>query len=168
MKNSKKGFTLVEILLYIAILSTMILLILGFLTMAMNLKVKNETITEVDYQGAYIMSLILNRVKNAENISFPEKGSSSDELIFNSGESEIIINAIGGVVYIKEGENDMININNNYVSISNLSFNNLGSEETSDSIQIIFEIERVNETGRMEYHFQRSFRGAASLPNFNQ
>ncbi len=165
--KNKKGFTLLEILLYIAILSTIILLISTFLTTMVSARIKMETVSEVNFQGFQIIKVISQKVKNTEEVLSPEKGMSSTSLILNDGIKNTSIAIADDVIYIQEEGGIAINLTSNNVLASNLSFQNLGGEFSPDSVRMSFKLERINNTGRSEYYFQRDFQSTVSLSNLN-
>jgi type II secretory pathway pseudopilin PulG len=74
------GFTLIELLLYIAIVGTLLVAIMGFFALSVDSRVKNQTISEVDQQGAAVMDAITQSVRNASAITAPNTGASAASL----------------------------------------------------------------------------------------
>ena len=56
-KKNNKGFTLVEILLYMAIAGIIVLAISSLLFLITQSKIKNQVITDVEYQGIQVMKI---------------------------------------------------------------------------------------------------------------
>src|SRR5674476_477978 len=70
----RKGFTLIEMLLYLAILSIMVLAFSSFLSFSYTSRVKATVIAEVEQQGSQTMSLITQNIRNAASITAPASG----------------------------------------------------------------------------------------------
>lgn len=162
----KKGFTLVEALLYI----TMVLIIVGsssvvFITI-LESRVKNQTIIEVEHQGAQVLEVISQVIRNAENINSPSMGISSSILsldVTDSSKDPTIFDLSSGVVRIKEGANSEIALTNDRVIVSNLLFQNLSRTATPGNIRVSFTITHYNPGARNEYDFTKTFFTSASL-----
>ena len=78
--KNKKGFSLVEILLYISILATVILVVSMFLATSLTARVKSQTILEVESQGTQILENMNRVISQATTINFPSVGSSQDSV----------------------------------------------------------------------------------------
>ncbi|MBT6067808.1 prepilin-type N-terminal cleavage/methylation domain-containing protein, partial [bacterium] len=78
--SNKKGFTLVELILYVAIGSIILLIITSFFQTNLSSRAKVKSITEVDQQGAYLMQTITQTIVNAEAINSPSIGTSATTL----------------------------------------------------------------------------------------
>lgn len=74
------GFTLIELLLYIAIVSTLLITITGFFALSADSRIKNQTIAEVDQQGAIVMDTITQAVRNANGVTTPAVGGTGASL----------------------------------------------------------------------------------------
>ena len=81
----KKGFTLVELLISISVVGILIVGITDFYLTIVSSRVKNQTIAEVERQGAATIALISQRIRNAESISAPAPGSSAASLTLIAG-----------------------------------------------------------------------------------
>jgi prepilin-type N-terminal cleavage/methylation domain-containing protein len=74
------GFTLIELLLYVTIVGSLLLAITGFFTFTVESRIKNQTITEVNQQGAAIMEQITQTIRNATAVTSPALGASGSSL----------------------------------------------------------------------------------------
>ena len=75
------GFTLVEVILYVAILSTLVFGIASFVDLISVTRVKNQTINEVDQQAVQIIQNIAQNIRNAKSITTPTIGQSGSNLV---------------------------------------------------------------------------------------
>jgi len=78
--KTQTGYTLIELLLYVAIVGS--LLTLGHLLFGMvaEARVKNQTVSEVDEQGTAIMDYMTQTIRNATSITTPTVGLNGPSL----------------------------------------------------------------------------------------
>jgi len=165
-KDSQSGFTLVELLLYIVIASTILLSITALFGILLQARVKNQAISEVEQQGAQVMQIITQSIRNAEDINSPAIGASAALLLLDVIESEndpTVFDLSNNAIRITEGVSDPVILTNSRAQASGLLFSNLSYTGTSGIIKIEFTLSHVNPEGRSEYDWQKAFYGSASL-----
>jgi len=79
-KTPQKGYTLIELLLYIGILGFLLTAITFFLGPIVDSRVKNQTIAKIDTEGALLMDQITQTIRNATSITTPAAASSGPSL----------------------------------------------------------------------------------------
>ncbi|MFC1645112.1 PilW family protein [Patescibacteria group bacterium] len=168
LKNikTKKGFTLVELLLYVSIASAMMFSLVAFAMMTVESNVKNQAVIDVEQQGVQIMQLVKQVIRNSEGINSPAQGVSSGTIsmdVVNVGDDPTIFDVSSGVFRITEGVGSAIDITNSRVTVSGLSFYNLSRTDTPGVVRIQFTITHNNPEGRNEYDYSKTFYGTASL-----
>lgn len=166
MKRGSTGFTLVELLLYITIMSMMLLLISVFAVGMLEARVKHQTIAEVDGQGIQIMQIIGQVVRNAEGINTPQEGSSGSTLSIDaSGDTNdpTVFDVSGNTLRITEGGGSAAALTNERVEVSNVIFRNLSRVDTPGVVQIEFTLTHANPEGRNEYAYEETFIYSAAL-----
>lgn len=166
INRPKKGFTLMELLLYISISGIIFLGVSVLLFLVLQSRIKNQTVAEVEQQGVQVMQLITQTVRNAENINSPASGSSASSFsldVVPSSDDPTVFDLSSGVIRIVEGAGPSIPITSSSVTGSNLTFENLSRPGTPGVIRIQFTLTRVNVTGRNEYDYSKTFYGSASL-----
>ena len=164
--HATKGFTLIELLLYISIVSIILLAISTFLSTLLESRVKNQTIAEVEGQGAQVMQLITQTLRNAATINSPSIGASSSTLsldTYTGANNPTTLDISGGVIRIKESASAVVSLTNSRVTASALLFQNLSRAGTPGTIRISFTLTQVNPSGRNEYNFSKTFTGSATL-----
>lgn len=77
---SQAGYTLIELLLYVAILGGLLMSVTYFFGMTVDARVKNQSIAEVDDQGTAVMDYLTQTVRNASAIGAPFVGTSASSL----------------------------------------------------------------------------------------
>jgi len=164
--QSERGFTLVEVLLYLAISSIILGIISFFVFMMLETRVKNQTILEVEQQGLFVMQTISRTIRNAESINSPSVGASADSLslsVFDALDNPTIFDVAGGSIRVKEGVAVPIALTSPRVVINNLTFYNLSRPGTPGVIRIMLNLRSYNPNGKNEYEFVKIFTASASL-----
>lgn len=159
MKKNQRGFTLIELLLYISIAAIIVFTTASLLQLTLQSRIKNQTIAEVEQEGAQVMQLITQTVRNATAISSPTIGASGTSLSVDT----TVFDLSSGAVRIKEGVAAAVNLTSSKVTASNLNFQNLSRAGTPNTIRVSFTITYINSSGRNEYDFTKTFYGSAGL-----
>ncbi len=166
LANKQKGFTLIELLLYISLTATILLAISVFLATLIRTQIKTQTMSEVEEQGAQVMQLITQTIRNSEAIILPIAGATSTSLTLDvvaTGNDPTIFDISSSAMRVKEGVGAMTNITSSNISASNLEFKNLSRTDTAGNIRISFTLSHVNPAGRNEYDYTATFYDSASL-----
>lgn len=162
----RQGFTLVELLLYVGLSSLLLLTMTLFLSTLLESRVKNQTVAEVEQQGAQIMRAMTQLIRNAESITSPTQGNSAAALtldVLAAANDPTVFDLASGVLQITEGAGSPVALSNTRVTASGLTFQNLSRTGTPGAVRIVFILTHVNPTGRNEYQFQKTFTGSAAL-----
>lgn len=165
-KTLKKGFTLVETLLYVSIISVMLLVFSIFLFLILQSMIKYQTISEVDQQGIQVVQMMTQLIRNAKKINIPVQGATGATLsvdTVDAGKTPTVFNSSGSNVQIKEGTGAIIPLTSSRVVVSGLSFSNLSKTNTPGIIKFQFTLNYVNLSGRNEYNYTKTFYGSAAI-----
>jgi Tfp pilus assembly protein PilW len=166
-KISSKGFTLVEMMLYVAICSFILISLATFFSFLISARIKNQTIAEVNQGGVQVLQLVTQTIRNAKSVSVPASGVSSSTLSIitvSTSTTPTIFDVASGTVRIKEGSGAYVPLTNSRVSISSLVFTNTSASSTDGgSVNVSFTISYRNITGRNEYSFSKTFSDTASF-----
>lgn len=169
INTTQGGFTLIELLLYTAIVSTLLIAITGFFAITAESRIKNQSISEVNQQGAAIMDVITQAVRNASSVTTPTPGATAGSLTLAmpaSGINPTVFDLSGGSpsnLQIKEGVGAVLPLTNSKVTVSGLSFKNLTRPGTPGVVQISFTVARNSQSTKNEYDYQRTFTSTAAL-----
>jgi type II secretory pathway pseudopilin PulG len=74
------GYTLIELLLYISIISILFSSVMVFYDASLKARVKNQSILEVEQQGKQIMDTITQAIRSADSITAPTAGNTGSQL----------------------------------------------------------------------------------------
>lgn len=164
--HRQSGYTLIELLLYIAMLGILLPAVVGFMGVAVETRVKNQSITEVNEQGMATMDSITQTLRNASSITSPAAATSAASatvVVPTASLSPTTFDLSGSTLRVKEGSNTAVPLTSGDVQISNLTFTNLTRSGTTGALQVSFTISRVNNSGRNEYDYQKTFTSTAEL-----
>jgi type II secretory pathway pseudopilin PulG len=168
-KRSAGGVTLIELLLYVGISSTILLVASLSLASLLEARVKNEAVAEVEGQGQFVMQLITRSVRNGQSIIAPVPNATSTSLtlnVLNVAEDPTIISLSSGVIRLTQGASAAIALTNGRVVASGLTIENRSRVGTSGTVRISFTLSRVNLSGRNEFSYVRTFVSDATVrPN---
>ncbi len=165
--RSQKGFTLVELVLYVSICSILLLTMSTFLTFLLGARVRSQAITEVNQQGFQVMNQITQTIRNGRNIQIPSIGVSSSTLSLTTGNALLnptVFSLNGTTFIVKEGSKTAIPLTNSRIRVSTVTFQNVSSSSSTEKIiRISYTIDYVNLGGRNEYSYTKSFNGSATI-----
>lgn len=166
-KNTRRGFTLVELVLYLGVTSIMLFLISTSLGMLLESRVKNQTIAEVEQQGMQAMYVITQAIQDADLINTPAtQGASSPTLSLNTytvGNNPTVFDLSAGVLRITEGAGAPVDLTNAKVVASSLAFENLTPVGTPGDIRVQFTLTYNSSGTGHEYIYEKVFEGNASM-----
>jgi len=159
-----KGFTLVEVLIYIAVIG---LVVTSFITFAISIsssRSKTYVVQEVQANTRTALDLISQKVRAAEDVVTPSEGNSTSTLELDMPDTadNLVFSVIGNILNITEGVADPVPITSDEVSVSNLSFTNLAVTGERDNIRVEMTIEYSGE-GSKEYEYSQSLQTAVSI-----
>jgi len=164
--KTQRGFTLLELLLYLAIVSLIVGSLSAFLIFSFQMRIKNQTIAEVEQQGKQVMQLIMQTARNAEAINSPAISATSTSVSFDvvtASKDPTVFSLSGNALRIQEGTSSAVVLTNSRVSASGLQIYNVSRTGTPGIIRIQFILSSVNPTGRDEYTYSKTFYASAAL-----
>ena len=156
--NNHAGFTLVELLLYMVILSTMLGVLTSFVVMTYKVRVKSQVVAEVEQQGNQTMDIITQAVRNSSAINLPVAQASGATLTINSSTTTFDMNANK----IRMNDGVAYDIVSNKVAASGLLFTNVTETGGPGSVRIQFTLTYNNISGTNEYDYAKTFYATAS------
>lgn len=168
MIHTKKseGYTLIELLLYVALVGILLSAITVFFGIVADARIKNQTINEVNEQGTYAMEYMTRIARGATSVSSPAAaatGTSLTLVVPTASLSPTIFSVTGTVLQIKEGAGTAVALTTSKVRVDSLSVTNLTRSGTSPIVQISLTLSRINTLDRNEYDYQRTFTTSVGL-----
>ena len=127
--NVQSGFSLVELLLYMAILSVFLIILTGIFTSALDVQLESESSSSEEQDGNYILAKLNYDVHRAKNISIPSS-------VGGSGSTLKIL--VDGIDYIYS-----IDANSNLILVNDLGTNSLNSYDSSVSSFLVWRLGNI-------------------------
>lgn len=138
MKNKQRGFTFIELILYVAILTTMLVALIPFAWNIIGGGVKSATQQEVFSNARYISERLKYEIRNATGIN----SVSTTQISLSTATpatNPTVIGLSGENLTITQGASSAVNINSANTTISSLTFTNYTSGDTKTKhIQFVF------------------------------
>lgn len=164
MRN--QGFTLIEFIIYIGIIVGILVLITGFFWNIISGNIKETSYQEIQQNGRFALTKIIQETKKATGINDPSSGFSSDSLSLEVAKPDLnptIFDLKNGKLRIKQGKSDPIELTSDRVIVTNLLFTNLSYEGTPGTIRIEMTVEHLNPGGQIEYQASIDLKSTVSL-----
>ncbi|KKS19830.1 MAG: hypothetical protein UU77_C0037G0008 [candidate division WWE3 bacterium GW2011_GWC1_41_7] len=160
------GFTMVELILYVATLALLLSSIFSVYQLYLRSQIKNNVIQEVEQQGAQVMQVLTQTIRNSENVNSPNAENSSDTLSLNvvdTAKDPTVISVSDGTIYIKEGTEAPVALTSPKINAGSVMFSNLSTGSEYSVITITYTLNFNSNSDRNEYNFERNFYGSAGL-----
>lgn len=165
-QTRQNGYTLIELLLYIAITGLVLTAAVFFMMTTLDVRAKSQSVTEVNDQATYIMDYITRRVRNADSISLPSSGSSAQSVTLsmpNVATSPTVFSLSGTALMVREGSGSAVPLTNSRVKVDSITFTNLSADGTSGNLRIRLTLSYVNPSGRSQYEYRQQFVTSAEV-----
>jgi len=164
--KQRDGFTFVEIILYIGMVSIFIVVLASFIGFFTQAKTKSSTIEEVNQQGMFLSEVIGQLIRDSDTITSPAKTQSACVLILGSTKfptrSPIKVELLSGKIIVTESTGLPIQLSSDRVTISTLDFTNLSQATTMGNIGYRFTITYTNPSGKSEFNYTQTFYGSTT------
>jgi len=164
--KQQTGYTLIELLLYVAMLGILLSAVTYFFGTAADARIKNQTVNEVNEQGTFLLQSITQTVRNASSITAPTIGTSGSSLTLTvptGSLSPTVFSLSGTTMQIKEGTASAVPLTNSRVQVTSFTVTNLSRSGTKGIIRISFTLSHINPSSRAEYDYSRTFITSAGL-----
>jgi type II secretory pathway pseudopilin PulG len=152
------GFSMVEVLLYMAVLSIIGGVAAGFMIMSLQVQIKTQTIQEVEYHGDMIMRLLGTMVRQSASITVPSVGATEARLegTIEGTDHTFIARIADGVLYFSvDGREDVLT--SPLVRVTDFQVRYLGADSDAPRYEITLTIERYSLSNRSEYAYAQTF-----------
>lgn len=140
---SERGSTLVEFLLYMALLSGFLIVLTNIFISIVELKIDTESVSSIEQEGRFIMTRMIHDLHRASGISTPSSaGSTSSSLV-------IVIGGVNHTYQLNGANLELTNdagtnrLNSSEALISGLSFLRVGNAGGKHTVKVQFTVESV-------------------------
>lgn len=137
----KHGFTLIEIIFYFTIVSTLLLAGMTFAIQILNVTSLSNNIHELEANRDFILQKIVDTVQVADSVDATNSVFNSDTgtlslTMLTGTPSPTKFYLLNGKVYIKEGSSAAVQLSADTVTFSKLRFQRVTASKTPDQIVI--------------------------------
>lgn len=140
LKNSQKGVTIIELILYMSILTVLLTILTSIFVSALDVQSESQATSSVEQDGNYILARLEYDIHRAISINIPAT---------NGAISNNFQLAINGVNYTYS-----LDANNNLIIANNSESNNLNNYGSNVSD---FSVQRLGNTGGIENTLKINF-----------
>jgi Tfp pilus assembly protein PilW len=166
-KRATKGFTLLEVILYISLAVFALFATSILFSLVLEAKLKQEAIAEVEEQGSLVLRIVTQTIRNANGLNNLSPGNSNTNnlsLITPSTDTNpTIFNLVNGALESTIGLKETTRLTSPYVAMSDLRFQNLGQNNTTGTVRIQFTLTTTNAQKGYQYAYQQTFYGSATI-----
>ncbi len=162
-----QGFTLIEFIVYIAIVVVILVVSLQFGWEIIFGNIKAQAQREVQQNLRVAMEKMARIIEEASSINSPAPGNSAGSLsleIADLNRNPTVFEVVNGKLYLRTGVEEPYELTNNRVKVSNLQFTNLSYPDNPGVIQVKLKIEHINSEQRNEYAVSLNSQSTVSLP----
>ena len=143
--TNNKGVTLIEILLYIGLLSIFLLVLVDIFMGGINLGLDTEATSAVQQDGKFILTRMMYDVSRADSVSQPATlGSSSSSLVLTIGGIVYTYSLNGSNLTLSQG-GETLNLNGLGSQITNLNFTRVGNVSGKPTFQVSISLKSTTE-----------------------
>ncbi len=122
--TSRQGTTFVEVLLYIALLSIVIVFITDIILQTLNFMIESRNISYLDSDARFISTKLRNDLRKADTISVPTTiGETSNSITFEYESDNYTYSLSDGILQITD-PNGTYRINSDQTTVSSFSVTN--------------------------------------------
>ena len=160
------GFTLLELLLYVGIISMLMVVLVLFVSSVASARIKSQAISEVESQGMQALYQITQAVRNAEGINAPSVGSAASSLslaMADASKNPTVFDVFEGAIRMQEGTNSQVILLNSRVEVSGFTVENISRLGTPGITRIQFVLSHQNPENEKSYEYQQSFYGSSAI-----
>ena len=169
-RKINQGFTLIEIIVYIAVLSLLVVSVSAFALWAIRSQTKSKAMTEVLNNGRRAMEIMTQEIKEAKGLYAPtitaNQLSLETKKYLPTGETNTYLDfyLCGSRLCLKKESQEIIPLTSDNVQISNLVFTQIAT--SSPSVQIDLTIDYKNPNNRVEYQASVNLKSTAALRSY--
>ena len=145
-KKNEEGFTLIEMIIYIAILGLVITSFTSFVYSVTRTRSKAVAIEEVSSNGRVALNIIKQSMRSSDDVVTPTEGNVDTSLTLDMPGTvdNSLYSVSGGILYETIGANPSVAVTTNDVIVSNLQFTNVTKPGKKENIQVSFTVTYAN------------------------
>ena len=164
----RKGFSLVELLLFTGIVALMAGTLVGVSIVSSDISGRSETRAEVEQNGSLLIQRLIQEIESSDYIAYPPEGQSSKVIILaglqHDPNREVFIDLHHDRVRMIENGSEVTFITTEDVGVTQMVFFNNTNKVNGGTVSIAFQIQnKALGTEVMEGSYNKNFRATASV-----
>ena len=164
-QRQKTGFTLMEILVYIGVLSIIVVVISSFLLWLSSSTTKARAMREVLDNARRVVEIMTYEIKKAKSVS--STSTATHLFLENATATEFYLcGTASTTLCLKKEFESPVNLTSDKVEIKNLTFTQIATATTTPSVQINLKVDYKNPGDIPEYQASVSITSTVSLRNY--
>jgi type II secretory pathway pseudopilin PulG len=164
--KKQQGFSILEIILYVGMVSVMMLAVGITITLVYRTQLKNRSVIEVEQQGEFIMQTVTQVLRNATSITSPTAHNFSTSLTIVDASSTKVFDThtvSGATVFEITDGGIPTDLTSTKVNVTNLKVYNLTRTNNTGVIRFTYTVSYNGGNNRNELSYTRNFYGTAVL-----
>ncbi|MFZ6036179.1 MAG: PilW family protein [Patescibacteria group bacterium] len=167
MKSSAvpRGFTLLELLVYIGIAGIVVAGVSSLLFMTLTARIRTESISEVEQQGVHVLRVMTQAVRSATTLQAPASGTGQVLTIdvADAALSPTTFSVVDGTLMITQGAGSSVALTSRQVAVDTFSVTSVTTPGSPGAVRIVLQLSRRNAGGQYAYSYEQTFYATASL-----
>lgn len=161
----RQGFTLVETMIYIAIVGAVMASFIGFSISVSDSRNKNYVVQEVQANGRFALNMMSREIREAQDVVRPAGGSSTAELELEMSGSEpnAEFSVASGTLEFTQGGNPTRAVTSNNTEVTNLRFTNHTPSGEKDNIRIKMDLKYRKGGSDRYWEYSQDYQTSVSL-----
>lgn len=164
IRKFSQGATLIEGIIYVAILGVIASTLVSFALTVSSLGSKNYAVSEVNANAQFIMDRMTTLIREADDVIVPGQSATTTtlELDMPATSDSTYISSSNGVVEMTVGVGAPVSLSSSIVEVTNLSFTNTSRGKAAPSVRISFDI-AFRDAGSIEFAYSKSYQTTVML-----
>jgi prepilin-type N-terminal cleavage/methylation domain-containing protein len=158
----RRGFTLVELLVYIGISAIILIALANFFGLLFFAQANDRINADVQEEGSAAMEMMTQTIRNASAITSPATGTTATSLSL-AGTTSTIFNVSSGILEVTEASGAPVPLTSARLFMSGVSFSNLSATGTPGVVRIQFTLGDLKPNATSVTDYAQTFIDSASL-----
>lgn len=147
VSRSQKGTSLIELIVYFALLSTVLVIAVDIMFRTSEFSLESAAQSGLQEDARFIISRLSYDIHRAENITTPANiGTSTSTLVLTNGSDTYTYSLVGSDLELQSETGPLptiqnANINSNQTKVNSISFQRLGNSSGKHTFKITFNLE---------------------------
>jgi len=162
-----KANSIVEILLYVAIVSIFVISIISVIFNLIDSNSKRQAIEKVNLEAQSIILFFQKEMRSANSIVSPtinQSGTTLKIISDNNSEREIII--VDGNIYIRVDGGEQVQINSSKVNLFDAQFVNASNDNTTGSILFRFNLKFNTQESLQSFNYSQNYETSFTIKRY--